>query len=91
MDNDRTEQWKGGQNTIPKPSTNRLGCRVRQAFDVIQVVVVELSNDGIDRPFDVAVIDQVALGFVDVAFHHNIKTERVPVEPPALVAIRERG
>src|SRR5438067_1326682 len=37
--------------------------------------------------FDVAVVDQITLGRIDLAFDNHIESKRMPVQSPALVAV----
>ena len=52
--------------------------------------MVQPLHDRLGRLLDVAVVDEVTLGRIDLAFDDDIKPKRVPVQPPAFMVGRER-
>jgi len=52
--------------------------------------MVELVADGVDRAFDFAVINEVALLGIDFPRDNHFDFERVPVQPAALVPLWKR-
>src|SRR5204863_6105254 len=73
------------------PGTEVLGGRVLQALDLVQVVVVELEPQRLDRVPDVAEVEQPAGLGIDLPFHLDLDAERVPMEPATLVPRRRLG
>ena len=51
--------------------------------------MIEAFDDRLGGFLQVAVVDQVALGGIDVAFDDQIEAKRVAVEPPTLMVGRE--
>jgi len=47
--------------------------------------MVELFDERVDGFFDIAVVDEVALGRIEFSFDVNVEAERMAVQPPALV------
>jgi hypothetical protein len=75
---------------IPYPFGDDFARGIFQAADLIEVEVIQPTDDGIDDALDLAVIDQVPLFGRHFPFHHDIEAERMPVQPPALVPVRKR-
>ena len=75
---------------IPDPFGDDFAGGIFQAADLIEIEVIQATDDGIDHAFDLAVIDEVPLFGGDFPFHHDVEAERMPVQPPALMPVRKR-
>jgi hypothetical protein len=90
MHDDAAQKRERGLQSIPDPFGENFTRGVGQALDVVQVVVIESKDEGIDDALDIAVVDEIPLGRVDFAFDAHIESERMPVQPTALVPLGER-
>src|SRR5690242_7284770 len=52
--------------------------------------MVQALHDRRRSGFDVAVVDEIPLHLIDLAFNDYIEAKRMPMQPPALVAVGKR-
>ena len=90
MNDDGRQQRKLRLNSLENPTGQNLAGGDGQAFDFVEVIVIELADDGIDDFDDIAVVDEVALGFINIAGNDNVELERMPMQSPAFVPFGER-
>ena len=90
MHDKQYQHWQNRLDLIPDPFGDDLAGGIFQAADLIEIEVIEAADDGIDHPFDLAVVDEVPLLGRHFPFYHDVKPERMPMQAPALVTIRKR-
>lgn len=90
MHDDRCEQGEGRFESVVNPLGENFAGGIGEAFDFVEVVVVEAFNERVGHFFDVAVVDEVSLGRVDFPFDDDVEPEGVAVEAVALV-LRRKG
>jgi len=90
VDDDCGEQGQLWLEALPDPAGQVLRRGVRQALDLVEVVVVELLADRPAGFLDVAVVDQVAALRVHFARDDDLDVVAVPVQPATPVPLRER-
>ena len=76
---------------IEDPAGQVLAGWVSETIDFVQIIVVQPLHERLGGAFDVAIIDQVALLWIDFALYDDIESEGVAMEPAALVAGGEGG
>lgn len=91
MDDDGGEEGEGGFEVVVDPHGDDFAGGVGEAGDVVEVVVVELFDEGFDGFFDVAVVDEVAFGGIDGAGDDDVEAEGMAVEAAAFMAVGEGG
>ena len=52
--------------------------------------MIQLLHNRLGGELDIAVVDEIALGRIDVAFDDHVKPERVAMKPSTFVALRKR-
>lgn len=72
--------------TLPKPLRKDCAGRIRESFDVIEVVVVQLLAKGTTRIGYLSDIDQPARPRVDFAADVNLDTKRMTMKTTTLAA-----
>lgn len=83
--------WHMRRELAPDPDREELGCRVIEAFDLVEQVVIEAGHDGVDGTLQVCEIDEPADRGIDGSPHHHLAAEGVAVHAPALVSLRHMG
>jgi hypothetical protein len=89
MHDDAAQEGEEGFEAVPDPLGEDFAGGVGEAFDVVEVVMIEAEDKGIDDPLDVAVVDEIPLGGVDLAFDADVEAEGMAVESPAFVPVGE--
>ena len=75
--------------SFPDPDGDFLARRIFKAGNFVQVPVIQPFPNRLERCRDIRVIHQPAEPGVAFARHDNVHFETVPVQPPALVRLRQ--
>lgn len=76
-------------DAVPEPLGENLAGRVFQALDIVQAIVVQLSDQRLHNSFDLAKVQQVTFRLIDLASDDDIDAERVAMHPAALMPLGE--
>jgi len=71
----------------PDPDRQPFGRRILQTFEVIEQIVVESVDEGIDGVAKLGEIDDLAEVRIDGAADGDLAAKRMTVGPPALVSL----
>src|SRR5712691_2212533 len=82
-------EWEGGGEVVPDPAGEVLAGGVFQVVDFVEVVVVELVVQWLERGFDVGEVEYHAGVGVDGAVDVDFDVVGVSVQSPALVPFGE--
>src|SRR4051812_48364601 len=85
--NDSAQPRKRGLQAVPNPRRKVLACRVLEALDLIQVVVVQLRVERLEGGLDVTEVHEPTGRRVHVAADVDLDLEAVSVQPSALVPL----
>ena len=91
MDTNCTEFRQQGFELSPDPLGQHFAGRVFQAWDVIEVVVVEAFIERLENRLDLREVANPAGMGIQVAAKMDRHFERMPVQAPAFVAFRYVG
>jgi len=81
------KQWQLGLQLFPNPHGDDFARRIFQTGYLVQIIMVELFPDRLERGRDVGVIHQPAQFGIALAGHDNFHAETVAVQATALVII----
>jgi len=76
---------------LPKPLGHVFNRRILQAFDIVQIGVIEHFHQRFHRVAYFGVIVNPPGFWIDIAFHRNFDLETVAMHTPAFVALRRVG
>ena len=88
MHHDRGEQGKGGLQLIPNPFGQALAGRVVQAWDVVQIVMVQLVVQRLEGALHIGKVHHPAHLRVQRTADMQLYPERMAVQAGALMAFR---
>ncbi len=91
MDDDLAESGKKWCQPTPKPRSHVFYGGILQAFDVIEIRMIQHVHERIHGPADLRVIVDPADLIVDYALDANLNLEAVPVHALAFVVARKCG
>lgn len=91
MDHDLAQQGQGWLQPVPDPGRQPLAGRILQTFDVVEIVVIQLVVQRLERGLDVGEIHDPAGLRVEVAGDMDLDAEGMAMEARALVARRHVG
>src|SRR5436305_957166 len=89
VNNDRGQLREDRLEAVEQPFRQRFARGVGETVDFIEVVMIQAFDERFGGFFDVAVVDQIALGWIDFPLDDHIESERMPMQPPALVVRRQ--
>ena len=52
---------------------------IRQALNLVKIVMIQTPHDRLGGSFNVTIINQISLGWIDIPFDDDIETKRVPM------------
>ena len=91
MNDQLAHERQGWLQTFPDPAREVFARRVFQAFDLVQVIVIEPFQDRVESRFDVGEVHHPTGLLADRAFDVDADAKRVAVQAGALVAGRDVG
>ena len=71
--------------SLPYPPSQVLACSILEAIDVVQVIMIELLTQRLERVGDLRVVYEPAGFWINLSAHGYFTQERMPVQPRALV------
>ena len=74
--------------TFPYPQCEVFACSVLEPINLIQVMMIELLTEGLERLGDFGIVDEPTCLRIDLATHGYFASERMPVQPKALMTFR---
>src|SRR5258706_5468929 len=89
VDENGGEHREGWFEAPPNPAGEIFTGGIFEAVDSVQVVMIQLLNDRIGGGFDVAVVDEIALFFFDLALDDDFDSKRMAMQAAAFVAVGE--
>lgn len=84
--NDCAEPRQCGLESVPDPACEDFACRVLESGDVVEVVVIELLVQRLERGLEVGEVADPANGFIYLAAQMDLHAEGMAVQPSASVA-----
>lgn len=86
LHDDCAESWQRGLESIPDPLGEHFTCWVLKPGDIVQVVVIELLVEGIERGLEICEIADPADGWIDVSADVNLDAEGMAVQAGATMS-----
>src|SRR2546426_295800 len=87
MHNDTAKAWERRGQPRPNPSRQILACRVLQALNLVEVVMVELLVQRLKCALDVSKVHYPTAVPIDGATNVDLHPERVPMQSSALMIV----
>src|SRR6202008_5091053 len=75
--------------SLPNPHCEELRGGILESGNIVEIVVIELIVDRLERLLDVAVVHDPALHRIDLPAHRDLDIERMAMQPRALVTRRQ--
>ena len=77
-------------SAIINPNRQHFAGGIAQAFNFVQIMVIEHFDRRFRGPLNIAIINQISLGRINLPFHDHIEMKRVTMQPPAFVPFGKR-
>jgi hypothetical protein len=91
VDDDLAKTGTFGFQFLPEPFRHSFNRGILQAFDVIEIRMVQHFQERFHRVADIRVIVNPAGFWIDIAFHGNFHLETVSMHPSAFMTLRRIG
>ena len=88
-DDDFSQQWQLRLQLFPNPNRDVFTGGIFESGNLVQVKMVQFLPNRFERFRDVGVIHQPAEFRIALAGHDDLRLEAVPVQPTALVRLRQ--
>ena len=82
------EQWQAGAQAGPYPKCHTLTCRIFQSFNLIQIMMVQLFPQRLERLRNFGVVHHPAKLRITWAINDNIDLKAVSMKPSAFMIFR---